>query len=230
MPGILYVVSTPIGNLSDITLRALEVLKAVDAIACENRERHIKLLNHYGIKKRLLTYSPANEINSAKGLVKLLLGGSDIALVSDAGVPGLSDPGMVLVEEALKNSINVIPVPGASALTAILSVSGLAFKKTLFIGFMPKSLSRIEKELKEYRNFNGAIVLFLNQRHLKNILHLINKILGDVEIIIGREMTKINEEFIRGKAGELLNCIIEDRGEFTLLINNKQQNKKLYEN
>ena len=117
MSGILYVVSTPIGNFGDITKRALEILESVDIIACENRDRHIKLLNHYNIKKRLIEYSPANEKNSSRGIVKLLLEGKNIALVSDAGAPGLSDPGAILVEEARRNSVKIVPAPGVSALT-----------------------------------------------------------------------------------------------------------------
>lgn len=224
MNGILYVVSTPIGNLGDITLRALEILKNVDGIACENRDRHIKLLNRYSIKNRLLEYSPANEKNSSKGIVKLLLEGKNIALVSDAGVPGLSDPGYVLLEEARKNFIKIVPVPGVSALTTLLSVSGMPFKKLIFLGFLPKSLSRIEKELGQYRSFNGGIVFFANQRHVKKILDLINKIFDNVEIIIGREMTKMNEEFVRDKITEIIKAGIEERGEFTILIHNRLKN------
>jgi 16S rRNA (cytidine1402-2'-O)-methyltransferase len=221
MPGALYVVSTPIGNLSDITLRALEVLRDVDAIACENRERHLKLLNHYNIKNRLLTYSPANEKNSVRGIIKLLQEDKNIALVSDAGAPGISDPGALLIEEAVNNSIKVIPIPGVSALTAVLSAAGKSFKRIVFLGFLPKTAGGIERELKKYNDFTGAIVLFINARHVKNILILINKIFGDVEIIIGREMTKINEEFIRGRVSRILISGIEERGEFSLLIYNR---------
>ncbi len=221
MSGTLFVVSTPIGNLGDITLRALEILKNVDIIACENIERHLKLLNHYGIKKRMITYSPANEKNSSKGIIKLLLEGRNIALVSDAGVPGLSDPGAVLLEEARKNFIKTLPVPGVSALTTLLSISGMSFKKTIFIGYLPKAISRIEKEFYRHKDFNGAIVFFANQRHVKNVLFLINKIFGNVDVIIGREMTKINEEYIRDKVGCILERGFEERGEFTILIHNR---------
>ncbi|MGA2141877.1 MAG: 16S rRNA (cytidine(1402)-2'-O)-methyltransferase [Brevinematales bacterium] len=221
MSGILYVVATPIGNLGDITKRALEILESVDIIACENRDRHIKLLNHYNIKKRLIEYSPANEKNSSRGIVKLLLEGKNIALVSDAGAPGLSDPGAVLVEEARRNSVKIVPVPGASALTTLLSVSGLPFKRTVFIGFLPKSPGHIEKELKLYKDFNGAVVFFANQRHVKKILELINKIFGNVDVIIGREMTKMNEEYIEDNVLSLIEKGFDERGEFTILIYNR---------
>ncbi len=221
MNGVLYVVATPIGNLGDITLRALEVLKSVDSIACENKERHIKLLNHYGIKKHLLVYSPANEKNSARGIVKLLLEGKSIALVSDAGIPALSDPGAFVIEEARNNGIKVIPLPGASALTTLLAASGIPAKRIVFLGFLPKAAGKQEKELKEYKGFNGGIILFTPQYHIKKILSVVNKIFGNVEIIIGREMTKLNEEYIHGKIEDIIGKGFEERGEFTLLINNR---------
>jgi 16S rRNA (cytidine1402-2'-O)-methyltransferase len=221
MNGTLYVVATPIGNLEDITLRAVSTLKNVDVIACENRERHIKLLNHLGIKKHIIEYSPANERNSAKGIIKLLMEGKNIALASDAGVPAVSDPGKILVEEARKEGIKIIPVPGPSALTTLISVSGMSAESVVFLGFLSKSPGKQAKELLKYKNIETVIVLFVSQYRIKNILSIINKTLGNVEIIIGREMTKINEEFISGRVSELIDREFMEKGEFTVAVLNR---------
>ncbi len=219
--GKLYVVATPIGNLSDITFRAIDTLKSVDIIACENKDRHIKLLNHYEIKKHLIEYSPANEKNSTKGIIQLLKQGKNVALVSDAGVPALSDPGKILVDEAVRNNITVIPIPGPSALTSLLSVSGFSTDRVVFLGFLSKSPGKQSRELGLFKNINSVIVLFVSQYQLKKILILINKLFGNVEIIIAREMTKLNEEFIRGKIENIIKNDITERGEFTLAIMNR---------
>lgn len=228
--GTLYVVGTPIGNLSDMTKRALDVLGMVDTIACENRERHVKLLNHYGIRKHLIEYSPANEQNSAKGIVKLLLEGKNIALVSDAGMPGVSDPGRYVVEEARNHGISVVPVPGVSALTTVLSVSGFSSARTVFLGFLSKSPGKINRELRLYAGMDAVLVIFVSSYQLKKILEGINKILGNVEIIIGREMTKANEEYLRNTAGGFLANLPEERGEFTLAVRTNSLKEKELEN
>lgn len=217
-PGKLYIVGTPIGNLSDMTQRALDTLGSVDTIACENRDRHIKLLNHYGIKKHLIEYSPANEKNSSKGIVKLLLEGRSIALVSDAGMPGVSDPGRYVVEEARKNGVAVVPIPGVSALTTLLSVSGFSAARVVFLGFLSKSPGKINRELRLYREMDAVLVIFVSTWQLKKVLEGINNILGNVEIIIGREMTKMNEEFLANTAEGFLMNLPEEKGEFTLAV------------
>ncbi len=222
MPGTLYIVSTPIGNLSDITLRALETLKSVDIIACENRDRHIKLLNHFSIKKRLIEYSPANEKNSSKGIVELLQEGKNIALVSDAGVPAISDPGKIVVLEARNNGIKVVPIPGVSAITTILSVSGFSTDRFIFLGFLSKSQGKQIKELSLFKDIESIIILFISHFHIKKLLGLINKIYGNVEIIIGREMTKINEDFVYGKVCSIIEKGFEERGEFTIAVLNRK--------
>lgn len=219
MPGTLYVVSTPIGNLSDITLRALETLKMVDVIACENRDRHVKLLNYFEIKKHTIVYSPANEVNSAKGIVGLLKEGKNVALVSDAGVPGLSDPGRIVVAEAVKEDIPIVPVPGVSALTTLLSVAGFQGKHVVFIGFLPKTSGKQTKELMLYKDSGSILILFESQYRIKKLLEQINKIYGNVEIIIGREMTKVNESFIRGRVKNILENGFPEKGEFTVAVN-----------
>lgn len=216
--GKLYVVGTPIGNLSDITPRAKETLASVDTIACENRDRHVRLLNHLGIKKHLIEYSPANEKNSAKGIVKLLLEGKNIALVSDAGMPGVSDPGRYVVEEARNNGVTVIPIPGVSALTTLLAVSGFSSSRVVFLGFLSKSPGKIAKELRLYKDLDAVLVLFVSSYQLKKLLEGLNKVFGNVEIVIGREMTKLNEEYLRGTVEGFLGNLPEDRGEFTLAV------------
>jgi 16S rRNA (cytidine1402-2'-O)-methyltransferase len=216
MKGKLYVVATPLGNLKDITLRALETLKEVDIIACENAERHLKLLNYYNIKKRIFEYSPKNEDSSAKGILKELLNGKNVALVSDAGTPLISDPGKSVVKIARENGIEIIPIPGPSALTSILSVTHFPQKDVIFLGFLPKSEGKIKKVLNKYLSCDGILVLFSSPHSVKKILKIINKIYGDVEIIIGREMTKENEEFISGKIQSILDKNFNEKGEFTI--------------
>lgn len=168
-PGTLYVVATPIGNLEDLSVRALETLKKVDKIACEHPDRHRKLLTHFGIHKQVLQMSAANEENSARGIVELLLRGENIALVSDAGTPGISDPGKHVVELARKNTIPIIPIPGPSALTAILSVLGESPKDVVFAGFLPKTLGKIQKILKTYEPLEITFVAFVSSFQIKKI-------------------------------------------------------------
>jgi 16S rRNA (cytidine1402-2'-O)-methyltransferase len=221
--GTLYIVATPIGHLSDISDRALTTLRMVDVIACENRDRHVKLLNHYAIKKRTIEYSPANEKNSAKGIVEMLFSGQNVALVSDAGVPGLSDPGKVLVSTAREKGVHIVPIPGPSALTTLLSVSGFPCSRVAFLGFLPKTPGKQEKELRLFQNIETVVVLFSSQYHIKKILAIINKIYGNVEIIIGREMTKMNEEFLSGKLEDVVESEITEKGEFTLAFYNRPE-------
>jgi 16S rRNA (cytidine1402-2'-O)-methyltransferase len=223
LSGTLYVVATPIGNLGDITLRALETLKSVDMIACENPVHSLKLLNHFEIKKRLLEYSPANEANSAKGIVSLLKDGKNIALVSDSGTPCVSDPGTRLTRLAAEEGITIVPLPGASALTTLLSAGGFPADRAVFLGFLSKKEGKAMKELAVFRDIECVITVYVSSHQLKKILGCINKIFGNVEIIIGREMTKLNEEFIRGRADELQERPITEKGEFAILINNHRE-------
>lgn len=228
--GKLYIVGTPIGNLSDMTPRAAETLASVDVIACENRDRHIKLLNHLGIKKHLIEYSPANEKNSAKGILKLLQEGKNIALVSDAGMPGVSDPGRYVVEEARKNGIKIVPAPGVSALTTVLSMSGFSASRVVFLGFLSKSPGKITKELKLYKELDAVLVLFVSSYQLKKLLEGLIKVFGNVEIVIGREMTKLNEEYLSGTVEGFLEKLPEERGEFTLAVRTNSLETKQLEN
>ncbi len=221
MPGKLYIVATPIGNLNDITLRGLETLRNVDIIACENVERHLKLLSHFKIKKRLFEYSPKSEEASAKGIVKEILGGKNVALVSDAGTPLISDPGRKLISLSREQNIEIIPIPGVSALSTIISISGFPSKNVIFLGFLPKSEGKIKKEFTKFINIEATIVFFSSPYQIKKVLPIINKIFGNVEIIIGREMTKENEEFIAGNLEEIIEIGFKEKGEFTVAFFNK---------
>lgn len=218
MQGKLFVVATPIGNLDDITLRALKVLKEVDLIACENRNRHLKLLNYFEIKKRLIEVSPSNEKNSANGILRLLEEGKQIALVSDAGVPAVSDPGRFVIRTAVEAGFDVVPVPGVSALTTLSSVSGLPNHRILFLGFLSKKVGKISRELEHFRDFEGMIVIFVSRYQIKKLLKIINQIFENADTVIGREMTKVNESFLRGKPAELLEMDFPEKGEFSVAV------------
>lgn len=226
MKGTLFVVATPIGNLEDITYRAVRTLQEVDYIACENKDRHLKLLRHLEIKTPALEYSPANERNSAKGLLKLLCEGKSVALVSDAGVPAISDPGRILVAEAAAAGIEIVPIPGASALTTIASVSGFHTDRIVFLGFLSKKPGKIAKELNLLKAMDCCIVVFCSHFQFKKVMETAYKNLGNVEIIIGREMTKINEEYIRTTAEKALEMEITEKGEFTIAFNYIYSKKK----
>lgn len=218
--GILYVVATPIGNLDDLTLRALNVLKSADAVACEDTRETLKLLNHYHIKKRLISYFHPKEKQKLPLIISLLNKGKNIALVSDAGTPGLSDPGFPLVREALNHKIKIIPIPGPSAVTAALPVSGLPTHRFLFLGFPPVKKTAIRKLLTSLKDEPSTLVFYLPTRKIPNFLKYINDVLGAREIVIAREMTKVYEQFIRGTSKEILDNIdsLTLKGETTLLI------------
>jgi len=216
--GTLYVVATPIGNLDDISVRALETLKSVDRIACEHPERHRKLLSHFDIHKPLLQISAANEVNSAKGIVSLLLKGENIAVVSDAGVPGVSDPGKYVVELARREGVPIVPIPGPSALTAMLSMLGESPKDVLFVGFLPKTTGKIARILRQYEEMELTLVMFVSSFQIKNFLKILNEYWGNVEIIIGREITKVHETWLAGKVLEILEQELPEAGEWTVAV------------
>jgi len=219
----LFIVATPIGNLEDISLRALRVLKEVSLIACEDTRQTIKLLNKYGIKKRLSSYYHPKEQNRLPKIIGHLLEGNDVALVSDAGTPGISDPGFPLIREALKKEIMVTPIPGPSALTAALSAAGLPTHRFLFMGFPPPKKEAIRKALKSLQAEASTLIFYLPSRKLTSFLKIVEETLGERRIVAARELTKIHEEFIRGFPSELLR-VMEKRvpkGELTLLIEGK---------
>jgi 16S rRNA (cytidine1402-2'-O)-methyltransferase len=222
--GILYIVATPIGNLEDMTLRAVRVLKEVEAIACEDTRQTAKLLNKYEIRKRLVSYFQPRERQRIPEIISLLKAGKDVALVSDAGTPGISDPGFPLIREALKQGIRVVPVPGPSALAAALSASGLPTHRALFTGFPPPKREATRKLLMSLKDEEATLIFYLPARRIPEFLRLILDTFGDRRMVIAREITKIHEEFIRGTVRELLEAGLKRtfKGEATVLIEGRR--------
>ena len=218
--GRLYLVATPIGNLEDITVRALRVLGEVDLIACEDTRHTAKLLQHYGIDKPTLSYHEHNEASRAPQLVERLEAGAEVALVSDAGMPVISDPGHRLISLCLQKQIAVIPVPGPSAAIAALAVSGLPAAEFLFVGFLPARATARRKMLEKLAKEDRTLVLYEAPHRLVDALSDALEALGRRRAVIAREMTKIHEEFLRGDLAELLVRVQQQpvRGEITLLI------------
>jgi 16S rRNA (cytidine1402-2'-O)-methyltransferase len=218
--GVLYLVGTPIGNLEDITLRALRVLKEVDLVACEDTRHTQKLLTHYGIRTRTVSYHEHNEMVRASALVLELEEGMKIALVSDAGMPGISDPGHHLVALAARHGIPVVPIPGASAFVAALAASGVPTDKFSFVGFLPARRSERRKALRALADDTATLVFYEAPRRLREALHDVRDVLGDRTLVIAREVTKLHEEFIRGHASALLADLKnrDIRGEFTVIV------------
>jgi len=219
-PGRLYIVGTPIGNLEDITLRALRILGEVEAIACEDTRQTLKILTRFGLKKPLISYFQPREGRRIPEIIRLLKAGRDVALVSDAGTPGISDPGFPLIREALKEAIPVVPIPGPSAVTTALSAAGLPTHRFLFVGFPPPKKTGLRKFLDALRDEKATLVFFLPTRRIPEFLETVRELLGDRRVVIARELTKVHEEFIRGKAGELAGNLGHRilKGEATVLV------------
>lgn len=218
--GCLYLVATPIGNLEDISLRALRVLKEVDLIACEDTRKTSKLLNHYGIRKRLVSYHEHNEMVRAAELVLELEAGAKLALVSDAGTPAISDPGDHLITLAIRHSIPVVPVPGASAFGAALMASGLHDSEFHFVGFLPARRTQRRKALKALAEEPGTLVFYEAPHRIAASLADLEAMLGDRAAVIAREVTKVNEEFLRGRLRQLRAALSRRvlKGEITVLV------------
>lgn len=216
--GILYVVATPIGNLEDITLRALRVLKEVDLIAAEDTRQTLKLLNHYEINKPLISYHRHNEETKSEILIEKLRNGENIALVSDAGTPGICDPGEEVIKKAIEDNIEVIPIPGACAMINALIVSGISTKEFEFLGFLPLNKKLRRQKLKEIENSSKTIIIYEAPHKMKTTLGDLKEILKDRKIVLARELTKIHEEFIRKSIDELLSEIDTIKGEMILII------------
>ncbi len=218
--GDLYVVATPIGNLEDLTFRALRTLGEVSVIVCEDTRRTRKLLNKYSIKKRLISYYHPKESQKIPQIISLLKQGKDVALVTDSGTPGISDPGYPLIREAITQGIKIIPIPGPAAITAALSVAGLPTHRFLFLGFLPPKKEATKKLLVSLKNEKATLVFYLPTRKLLSFLDLTRETIGNRQIVIAREMTKIYEEFLRGTTEELLKKLEEKKlkGEATVLI------------
>jgi len=226
--GALYVVATPIGNLEDITLRALRILKEVDLIAAEDTRHTGLLLKHFGIETPLTSYFQGNESKKKEYILSRLNEGHPVALVSDAGTPGISDPGFRLIQVAIQNQVPVIPIPGPSAVIAALSVSGLPTDAFLFRGFLPHKSKKRRDLLSEIEGTRETLIFYESPHRIAETLQDIFDVLGDREIVLTRELTKVYEEILRGRVSEVQNQI-EGRtlkGEITLLISGKTRKSK----
>jgi 16S rRNA (cytidine1402-2'-O)-methyltransferase len=227
MPGTLYIVATPIGNLEDITQRAVRILRDVDLIACEDTRHTRKLLNHFGIDRRTISYHEHNERERAAELCELLEAGKDIALVSDAGTPLVSDPGFRLTSLAVEKGIRVVPVPGATAFVAGLSGAGLALDQIFYGGFLPARANARRAKLEELRTVPATLVFYEAPHRIAATLRDASEVLGNRPAVIARELTKVHEEFQRGSLRELADAFDakkEARGEMVLLIGGPQSN------
>jgi 16S rRNA (cytidine1402-2'-O)-methyltransferase len=218
--GCLYLVATPIGNLEDITLRGIRILKEADLVACEDTRQTQKLLRHYEIRKELVSYHAHNELTRSPELLIEMEQGAKVALVSDAGTPGISDPGHHLVTLCLRHHIPVIPIPGPSALIAALAASGLPTNEFLFVGFLPPRTGARRKALEALKKESRTLILYEAPHRIVETLAEAKSILGPRPAVIARELTKIHEEFLRGNLAELLESTSKraPRGEITLLI------------
>ena len=226
MNGKLYLVATPIGNLDDITLRAINVLKDVDLIAAEDTRHTLKLLNHLEIKKSLISYHRHNEEIKSDILIEKLKEGQNIAVVSDAGTPGISDPGEEIVKECILNNIEIIPIPGACAAINALIASGLDTKEFVFYGFLSINKKIRQEKLEKIKNENKTIILYEAPHKIIKTLQDLSKVLENRKIVIARELTKIHEEFIRGNINDILENYSEPKGEHIILIEgNNCENK-----
>jgi len=223
----LYLVATPIGNLEDITLRALRVLKEVDVIACEDTRQTQKLLNHYGITTRTVSYHEHNEMTRAAELVKDLQEGTSVALVTDAGMPGISDPGFRLISLAIRHHLPVVPIPGASAFLAALVAGGLPTDSFRFSGFLPAKSGERRAALEAIKASPRTQVFYEAPHRIVEALLDLVEVLGDARhVVIAREVTKLHEEFLRGRAGEVLETLKSRdgvKGEITLLIGKAEE-------
>ncbi len=231
--GTLYIVATPIGNLKDITLRALEVLKSVRYIACEDTRVTKKLLSHYGIEgKKLISYHEHNEEEASEKILKILKE-EDVALVSDAGTPCISDPGYRVVKKAWENGFNVSPIPGAFAGAAALSASGLPSDKFLFLGFLPNKEKQKKELLEEYKTLEVTLIIYESPHRLLKTLQLIAEICPESKVVVAKELTKIHEKFIRGTSKEVCKYFQDNpeiiRGEFVILCYPEKEERKISE-
>ena len=229
MIGTLYLVATPIGNLDDITLRAIKVLQDVDIIAAEDTRHSLKLLNHLNISKPLISYHRHNEEIKSDLLINNLLEGKNIAIISDAGTPVISDPGHEIVKVAIENNIKVTPIPGACALITALISSGLDASEFTFIGFLPLNKKNRKEKLEQIQNSTNTTILYEAPHKLLSTLQDLNNFLENRKIVLARELTKIHEEFIFGTCDELLKKLENPKGEFVIIIekNENIQNNNL---
>jgi 16S rRNA (cytidine1402-2'-O)-methyltransferase len=222
----LYIVSTPIGNLDDISVRAIETFNKSDIILCEDTRHSIKLLNHYKIKKKLISYHKFNEKKELTKIIEYLKQGKILSLISDAGTPALSDPGNLLIKECIKQNISVFPIPGASSITTAMSISGFNHQ-FIFYGFLPKTEKELDKILKNLSKLDFSIVFFLPAVKINFYLKAFKKYFNEREILIAREMTKLHESFYRGLISEIKIFTTPLKGELTIVISKKNNKDNL---
>lgn len=219
----LYLVPTPIGNLNEMNPRAIDILKQVDVIACEDTRTSGQLLKHFDIHNRLIAYHNFNEESSANGIMDLLKEGKDIALISDAGYPLINDPGQKIVSIATEAGFNVVPVSGPSAFLNALVASGLVAQPFIFIGFLPQSHSDRVKKLKEYQNYPMTMIFYEAPHRIEKCLKDCLEVFGDRKMTLARELTKMHEEFLRGSITEILDIIDELRGEMVIVMDGNHE-------
>lgn len=223
MSGKLYLIPTPIGNLKDITLRALETLKSVDVIACEDTRQSLKLLNHFGIKKILISYHKHNENGKSEEIIKRLLEGENIAMISDAGTPGISDPGAVIVKKCIDEDIEFEVYPGATAITTALVYSGLDTDKFIFVGFLSRENKERKETMESLVDRKETIILYEAPHRIQSTLSFIKEKLGNRKIAVCKELTKLHETILRGTVDECIEYYEENspRGEYVIVISGK---------
>jgi 16S rRNA (cytidine1402-2'-O)-methyltransferase len=221
----LYLISTPIGNMDDITFRALDILKKSDIILCEDTRRSGKLLSHFKINNKLMPYHKFNEKKISKVIVESIKKNKIVSLISDAGTPSISDPGMILVNMCIKENLFVFPIPGPSAVTSAVSISGF-FDKYLFYGFLPKKQKELENIFKNLNNIDYSLVFFAPAQKINFYIDQFKKYFSDRKIVIAREMTKIHEEFIRNSVKLIKNLPENTKGELTIVLSEKSREKK----
>ena len=221
--GTLYIVATPIGNLEDITLRAINVLKEVDLIAAEDTRHTLKLLNHLEISKPMISYHRHNEDIRCDNLIKDLKSGKNIALVSDAGTPGICDPGEEIIKKSIEENIKIVPIPGACAMINALICSGLSTKEFVFLGFLPLNKKSRKEKLEEIKNSRKTVIIYEAPHKLKNTLEDLSNILEDRKLVLARELTKIHEEYIRGTVSDLLSIADNLKGEMVIIIDSSDK-------
>ena len=225
--GILYLIPTPIGNLKDITLRALEVLKSVDEVAAEDTRQSLKLLNHFEIKKPLFSYHQHNEQGKSDQIINKLNEGKNIGLVTDAGTPGISDPGSVIVRKCIENNIKFEVLPGATAITTALVYSGLDTTSFTFRGFIPRETKDRKKLIEEIKDNKETLIFYESPHRLIDTLDFLKSSLGNREIAVCRELTKLHEDIFRGRLEDAYNWFVENRprGEFVLVLSGKTESE-----
>ena len=225
-PG-LYLVSTPIGNMEDITNRALNILKRSNIILCEDTRRSIKLLSYFKINNKLTSYHKFNEEKVSKKIIESLKKNKIVSLISDAGTPTISDPGKILINKCIEENLSIYPVPGSSAVTSAISVTGFS-EKYLFYGFLPKKEKELESVLKSLRNFNYCLVFFASASKINFYISNFKKYFSDRKIVIAKEMTKIHEEFVRDQVSTINSLSSNLKGEFTIVLSEqiKEKNTK----